>query len=228
VVTEALRSSTPSPSSGWFFPGTAQAGSRFPLGARLWHKNGVKAPSKTRRVPTPLDAEQLRELALRYVGKYATTRAKLRQYLARKLRERGWAGNADPELEWLADRFAELGLVDDAAYALAKARSLSARGFGKRRLAEQLRHAGVDDADGADAAAHAQEVSVDAALRLAQRRRIGPFAAQAPDPRQREKWIATMVRAGHGFALAKAISALQPDPKIDLDQLRERFQPIDV
>ena len=195
---------------------------------RLWHKNGVKASSKTSRVPRPLDPEQLRELALRYVGKYATTRAKLRQYLARKLRERGWAGNADPELRRLADRFAELGLVDDAAYALAKSRSLSARGFGKRRLIEQLRQAGVDEADGADAAAHAEDESVDAALRLAQRRRIGPFAAQAPDPRQREKWIAAMVRAGHGFALAKAISALRPDPEVDLDQLRERFRLIDV
>ena len=186
----------------------------------------MKAQSNARRVAPPLDAERLRELALRYVGKYATTRAKLRQYLARKLRERGWDGTAAPDLERLADRFAELGLVDDAAYALAKSRSLTARGYGKRRLADQLRRDGVDEADGAEAAAHADEESIDAALRLAQRRRIGPFAAQAPDPRQREKWIAAMVRAGHGFSLAKAISALPPDPEVDLDQLRERFRPV--
>ena len=172
----------------------------------------------------PLDAEQLRELALRYVGKYATTRAKLRQYLARKLRERGWAGDAAPELERLADRFAELGLIDDASYALAKSRSLSARGYGKRRLVGELRHAGVEEEDGSDAVAFADEAAVDAALRLAQRRRIGPFAAAMPDPRQREKWIAAIVRAGHGFALAKAITGLPPDPELDLDQLRARFR----
>jgi regulatory protein len=186
----------------------------------------VKAPYKTRRVPPPLDAEQLRELALRYVGKYATTRAKLRQYLARKLRERGWDGAAEPDLERLADRFAELGLVDDAAYALAKSRSLSARGYGKRRLVDELRRAGVDEADGADAAAHSEDAAVDAALRLAQRRRIGPFAAHPADPHVREKWIAAMVRAGHGFAIARQISGLPPDPEIDLDQLRERFRQI--
>ena len=202
--------------------------SRFPLGPRLWHKNGVKAPPKPRRVAPPLDAEQLRELALRYVGKYATTRAKLRQYLERKLRERGWAGNAEPDLERLADRFADLGLIDDAAFALAKSRSLSARGYGKRRLVDELRRAGVEEEDGSEAAAHADEAAVDAALRLAQRRRIGPFAGVSADPRQREKWIAAMVRAGHGFALAKAISSLPPDPELDLDQLRARFRLTDA
>jgi len=165
----------------------------------------------------------LRELALRYVGKYATTRAKLREYLTRKIRERGWAESGEPDLEALAARFAELGLIDDAAFALAKSRSLSARGYGKRRLADQLRRAGVDDADGADASAHADDEAVDAALRLAQRRRIGPFADVAADPAQREKWIAALVRAGHGFTLANAIARLKPDQEIDVDQLRERF-----
>jgi len=188
----------------------------------------VKAPIRPRRVPAPLDAERLRELALRYVGKYATTRAKLRQYLARKMRERGWQGGDAPDLERLADRFAELGLVDDAAFALAKSRSLSARGYGKRRLVDELRRAGVGEADGADAAAHAEQEAVEAALRLARRRRIGPFAPQAADPRQREKWIAAMIRAGHGFGLAKAISSLHPGQEFDLDQLRESFRLIDA
>lgn len=166
----------------------------------------------------------MRELALRYVGKYATTRAKLRHYLTRTVRERGWAGDQGLDLERLADRFAELGLVDDAAYALAKSRSLTTRGYGKRRLAEQLRTAGVGEADGADAVALAEDEAVDAALRFARRRRIGPFATQAPDPRQREKWIAALLRAGHGFGLARTIAGLKPGQQIDLDQLQEMFR----
>lgn len=188
----------------------------------------MKARNKASRTPPPLDAERLRETALRYVGKYATTRARLRQYLARKLRERGWEGGAAPDLEGLAGRFAELGLIDDAGFALAKSRSLSARGYGKRRLAEQLRHAGVDETDGADATAHAEEEAVEAALRLARRRRIGPFATEAPGPALREKWIAAMVRAGHGFALSKAISSLPPGQELDLNQLYERFRFIEA
>lgn len=127
-----------------------------------------------------MDADRLRELALRYVGKYATTRAKLRQYLTRKIRERGWDGRAEPDLERLADRFAELGYVDDASYAMAKSRTLSARGYGKRRVSDQLRLAGVEEADSLAATAHADSEAVDAALRLAERRRLGPFADQPP------------------------------------------------
>jgi regulatory protein len=188
----------------------------------------VKPQSRPRRAPAPLNGDRLRELALRYVGKYATTRGKLRQYLTRKVRERGWAGDGDPDLDQLASRFVELGYVDDGAYAMAKSRALTARGYGKRRLADELRVAGVEEADSAAATVHADEAALDSALRLAERKRLGPFATIAADPRQRQKWISAMVRAGHGFALAKAIAALPPGAEIDIDQLRERFPVIDA
>ena len=49
-----------------------------------------------RKVKPPLDAEALEQAALSYAGRYATTRAKLAAYLARKLRERGWNGAGEP------------------------------------------------------------------------------------------------------------------------------------
>ena len=173
------------------------------------------------RAPVPLDAKQLEELALRYVGRYATTRAKLTAYLARKLRERGWEGQREPELERLASRFSDLGYVDDAAFALARSRALSSRGYGKRRLEQTLRVAGVAEADSAAARDHADEAAVEAALRYARRRRIGPFASGALEPRLREKAIAAMVRAGHSFALARAISGMAPGVEVDVEELRE-------
>lgn len=197
-------------------------GSSFPLGERLWHKNGVMAPFKARRSPSPLTEATLHQLALRYVGKYATTRAKLRSYLSRKLRERGWNGDREPALDVLANRFAELGYIDDAAYALGQSRSLSVRGYGRRRVEEKLRIAGVDEADGAAAREHAQRQQVAAAVRFAERRRLGPFAAAVADWPQREKWIAALVRAGHDFSLARAISLMDPGQVIDQDELCER------
>lgn len=180
------------------------------------------ALTKSRRIPPQLNESSLQDLALRYVGKYATTRAKLCGYLSRKIRERGWDGSASADVEALAERFAALGYVDDAAYALSKSRSLSARGYGKRRLAEKLRVDGVGEADGAAASEHADREAVAAALRFAERRRLGPFAASATDdPRQRQRWIATMIRAGHPFGLAHAIVQLPPRAEMDLDWLRE-------
>ncbi len=174
------------------------------------------------RIAKPLDEKALAALALRYVERFATTRHKLAGYLQRKLRERGWDGQSPPDLEALAERFADLGYVDDAAFALAKARTLGQRGFGRRRLVDTLRVAGVAEEDSAAARDHAEGEAVAAALRFAQRRRIGPYAAAVPvDPKARDKAIGAMLRAGHGFALARAIVALAPGQEIDRDALGE-------
>lgn len=170
----------------------------------------------------PLGAKQLEELALRYVGRYATSRAKLTSYLARKLRERGWDGEREPDVEALARRFCEFGYVDDAAYALMKSQSLSSRGYGRRRLGEKLRADGIGEEDSASAFAHADAEAVDAALRYARRRRVGPFATAEADPRQREKAIAAMVRAGHSFALSRKIASLPPG-EVDEEKLRDEL-----
>ena len=163
----------------------------------------------------PLDPTRLQELALRYVGRYATTRAKLRNYLSSKLRERGWNGDREPDLEALAERFSQLGYIDDAAYAVSKSRALSGRGYGRRRLVEKLKLAGVGEEDRKEAIEAAESEAVNAALRFAERRRIGPFASEAVDRPAREKAIAAMVRAGHGFGISRAIASLDPGADVD-------------
>jgi regulatory protein len=183
-----------------------------------------RAMNRPRRNPRPLDSARLEELALHYAGRYATTRARLVRYLTRKIRERGWDGEREPDLAAIAGRFAELGYVDDRAFALAKASAHTARGLGARRLSLSLRSAGVEEADAADAMTLAKCGSVESAIRLAQRRKLGPFATSAPtSPKEREKALATLVRGGHGFDIAKAITDLRPGDEEGLEALRERF-----
>ena len=180
------------------------------------------APPRGLRQRPPLDSNRLEELALRYVARFATSRAKLRAYLSRKVRERGWSGATEPDLDALAERICALGYVDDAAYALAKAQALAGRGYGKRRLNQKLQVDGIAEEDAAAALDHADAEAVESALRFARRRRIGPFGAGSSDPRQREKAIAAMIRAGHPFGLARSIAALAPGAEIDVDALREQ------
>jgi regulatory protein len=161
-------------------------------------------------------------MALRYVGRYATSRAKLIAYLSRKVRERGWSDAGEPGLDALADRFCALGYVDDASYALAKAQALSSRGYGKRRLGDKLRLAGIDEDAAAEALEHADAEAVEAALRFAKRRRLGPFASRESDARDREKAIGAMVRAGHSYTLAREIADMPPGAEVDKQQLYER------
>ena len=176
----------------------------------------------TSRKRKPLNEEGLHELALFYVGKFATTRSKLSAYLNRKLRERGWEGDATPDVDRLVERLAGSGLVDDALYALSKSRSLSERGYGAARVRQSLRAAGVGEEDGAAAHELAADEAASAALRFARRRRIGPFADAVPDRAGRERALAAMVRAGHGFDLAKAVVDAEPGSDLDLEELKEK------
>lgn len=165
--------------------------------------------------PSPLDPAGLERLALRYVERFATTRGRLIDYLARKLRERGWADEqvpADPAS--LAERLADLGYIDDRAFGEARAAAMARRGLGARRVTAALQAARLDEEDKAAIAPGVGERARDAALAFARRRRIGPFASAPVDRPLREKQIAAMIRAGHGFDLARRISSLAPGEEL--------------
>lgn len=187
----------------------------FSVAEKRGTKRAMRA-QRSRRPRPPLDAAKLEEMALAYVGRFATTRAKLRSYLGRKLRERGWDAPGAPDVEALIERYSRAGLIDDAAFALAKSQSLARRGYGRRRLTASLAAAGVEEDDRTGANDHADAEAAASALRFAERRRIGPFAiGPADDRRIREKAIAAMVRAGHPLGLALTIVNLPPGATVD-------------
>jgi regulatory protein len=162
------------------------------------------------RRPVPaLDRPALERLALRYVERFATTRGRLTDYLKRKIRERGWEGEpADPAA--IAERFAELGYIDDRAYGEAKASAMARRGLGARRVAGALHQAGVKGEDAEAIAPAIADRALDAAVAFARRRRIGPFAEESADRPLREKQIGAMLRAGHSPTLARRIAGMKP------------------
>jgi regulatory protein len=182
----------------------------------------ARSDRRTKRVKPPLDGVKLRDLALHYAARFATTGARLEDYLRRKIRERGLAEDADgrtiePDLPALVARLVELGYVDDDAYARMRARDLGSRGYGGRRVEETLRHAGVSEGL-RQTHAPGEAASRRAAALLARKRRLGPFGAQADglDPLARrkahEKAVAAMLRAGHQYDHVKAIlGAAGPD-----------------
>ena len=175
-------------------------------------------PKRHNQERPPLDSEGLERLALFYVGRYATTGAKLKTYLARKVRERGWEGPA-PDLEALVERFKSLGYIDDGAFAAARAASLQRRGYGERWVAQALQAEGIGEEDAAEAKAQAREAALAAALRFAERKRIGPFAAEAPDREGRHKAFAAMMRAGHPLEVVRRVLNASPGEIPDSDNI---------
>ena len=165
-------------------------------------ERGLADTPRERRKPRPLDPAKLEELALAYVARFATSAAKLERYLVRKLRERGWEGEGEPDLAALVGRYVELGYIDDAAYARSKGGSLLRRGYGPRRVRQALAEAGIDEATRAETRADAA-AERRAALSLARKRGFGPFGQAPPDRQQREKQLAAMLRAGHPLDSAR-------------------------
>src|SRR5690606_34085562 len=141
------------------------------------------------RASRPLNAVRLREIALTYVARYAVSAAKLETYLKRKLRERGWEDEGDPDIGELVGRYIVLGYVDDEAFARTKSASLLRRGYGPRRVDQALGAAGIaQDIRARTRAGEGTERS--AALAMARKRGFGPFGPELPDRALRQKQVA--------------------------------------
>lgn len=157
------------------------------------------------RVPKPLDRARMEEMALAYVARFATSAGKLGDYLRRKLRERGWEGDVAPDIPALVARFVEIGYVDDATFARAKAQGLLRRGYGSRRIDQALGAAGIAEPLREESRGNEAERRR-AALVMARKRRFGPFGLAATTDRAlREKQVAAMLRAGHPLDHARAV-----------------------
>lgn len=179
-----------------------------------------------KRAKPPLTEAALRDLALHYAARFATTAARLEAYLVRKIRERGLAddGNGrtvDVDIPTLVARLVELGYVDDDAYARMRARDLGARGYGARRVDESLRHAGVGEAL-RQSHAPGEAASRQAAVLMAKKRRLGPFGGSRPqgdDPllarKAHEKAVAAMLRAGHQYDHVRFVLAAASEQDVE-------------
>lgn len=158
-------------------------------------------------------------MALAYVARFATSAGRLRSYLRRKLRERGWEASAAEgsqgdaqcamadgvsQMDALVERFVAMKYVDDESFARGRAGGLLRRGFGQRRINEALGAAGIDS-DLRASVMPGEAAQRRAALALASKRRFGPFGDGATDPARRQKQLAAMLRAGHSMSAARAM-----------------------
>ena len=166
----------------------------------------------------PPDAASLREAALHYLVRYATTEAGLRRVLNRRIDR--WvrlAGEEDNEavlhaaraaIPDVVSRMVALGLLDDTAYANTRAQGLALNGRSRRAIAGRLVAKGIAP-EQARAALPAEEGSeLVSALILARKRRIGPFRRGAQNL---SRELGVMARAG--FPRSLALEALGMDPE---------------
>jgi regulatory protein len=176
---------------------------------------------RRRRVPPAATPAYLERVAVWYLARFAATGPSLERVLmgrvTRSAHHHGTdAAEGTRAVRALIARFRDTGLLDDAAYAAARAHSLHRRGTPLRAIAAKLRAKGVGDED-IEAAIGAlaesagtgrgerQELDLAAGRAYARRRRLGPWRRTGHGPGQRERDLAALARAGFPYAVAKAI-----------------------
>ncbi len=174
-----------------------------------------------RRTPRKISESFLHNSGLYYLQRFAASRGRFRSVMTHKIRE---SCRAHPEqdeaaclkmLDELIVKFERCGLLDDKLYARAAARSLSARGVSLYTLRSKLKLRGLDEESIDAALADLREerepdaFEFESALRLARRRRLGPFAVRADAPA--EKAAGALARAGFDYDTIRRILTLNKE-----------------
>lgn len=190
-----------------------------------------RAPA--RREPRPVrkvTAQYLENAALYYLGRFSAASGHLRQLLVRRVDRSAKAHDTDPVagremVDKLIARFLTSGLLDDAAYAAGKAKSLRRRGASRNVIAQKLRAKSVaadriaDAVGAADANAieDGEDAELLAAWRLARRKRIGPYRTTGNRAELRMKDLAALARGGFSYEVARRVIDGDADdaPRLD-------------
>ncbi len=199
---------------------------------------GRRGPSDPGAAPT---RASLHEAALAYLARGAASADSVTKTLARRVMN--WARRASRvgrEAEVVASqaaaarelipeivaRLREVGLVNDTAFAEARAKRMSNAGRSRRAINAHLAQKGVDAATVREAVSLDAGAELAAAIAFARKRRIGPFARDAaPDDRDAKraverKALGTMARAGFDFSVCERVMRMDRD---DADErLRDR------
>ena len=131
-----------------------------------------------------------------------TGRARTRRELADKLRSR----NVPDEVATrLLDRFTEVGLIDDAAFARLWVESRqSSRGLAKRALADELRRKGVDAEIVREAVDEVDPADEEAAARRLVRKKL-PSLRKVDSTTATRRLVGMLARKGYSAGLAFAV-----------------------
>ncbi len=173
--------------------------------------------------PAPTRA-RLHDAALAHLARFATTEAGLIRVLDRRIdrwaRAAGVEGTPDPDAIAVAQRtsrqaarevvqaLVQSGVVNDTAFAGARARRLTRAGRSRVAVSAHLAAKGVPQAV-VQAALPDPDSELAAALAYARRRRLGPFRVDDADEDTRRKELGALARAG--FPQPVAQRALRMD-----------------
>lgn len=178
----------------------------------------------------PRTEQRLMNKAVHYLGRYTSSRQRLREVLQRfahRKLEHFEPAEIRRAIDAVIADCVRLGYVDDAAFAMTRARSKRRGGRSALAIKRSLAEHDIDDTLVDAALVAADETLADgelaAALRHAARRRLGPYARVEPDDAARQRHLASLARAGFSFDIARQVMRCEDVAAADAlaDSLRD-------
>ncbi|WP_241038424.1 regulatory protein RecX [Blastococcus litoris] len=208
------------------FPSTRRRGPGGRPGARRPGSRGDDATAPEMVPGAPDDEMGDPESVARGICLRALTGApKTRQQLADLLAQRGVPDDA---AETVLDRFTEVGLIDDAAFARAWVNSRQAgRGLARRALSAELRAKGVDPEVAAEAVNEVDDEDERAAARRLVERRA-PGMRRLDRATASRRLMGMLARKGYNGGLAAAVVREVLDHADSADDADQAFDDLDV
>lgn len=195
----------------------------------LSRANGGATVIATRQ-PRRISERMLENVAQFYLQRFAATAAMLRRVLLRRVERSARAHGTDRGegaalVDAVVDRCVRAGLVDDRAFAAARAARLHRQGKPARAIAAHLRGKGVgrDLIEATLSELGEDEGSEDgpdwaAAIHFARRRRLGPYRTAPATAETHAKDLAAFARAGFSYAIARRILAAATPEELDVGE----------
>lgn len=176
----------------------------------------IEKPKK-KKVLKKITPQRLRNIALYYLKRYETSTANLRQVLRKRVNDYAFYNKEFDKQEayvWIEDIVADFlryGYVNDERFAEIKIRDYIQMGKSVRYIKAKLKEKGLND-DLVEQLLETQDYDeLEAALKFAQKKRIGRFRATDKQVEYKQKDMAALARAGFSYDVVCEVCQTEED-----------------
>ena len=167
-----------------------------------------------------ISQKRLKNIALYYLKRFDSSVANLRSVLARRVKDYAYQTpdfDVGQGFSWIEDILKELegyGYLNDERYAEIKVRGYLTSGKSERYIMIKMREKGIEEELVKKLLGESEYDSYELALRLAKKKKIGPFRDEEKRLDFKQKDMAALVRAGFDYDVV--IRVLESDGEENL------------
>lgn len=177
-----------------------------------------KNANNRRRPLKKITPQRLKNIALYYLKRFDSSVENLRQVLLRRVKAYVRENpefdthESDKWIENILNDFVRLGYLDDYRFAEIKIRGYLAAGKPERYIVPKLRQKGISSEIISDIMQNQEYDALQMALKLASKKKIGPYRPAESRREFRQKDMGTLIRAGFDYdVVTEVLNYEMPD-----------------